>query len=151
MPNAGFPKRVGDRIVYPRSSPEYFALFAREAAAMGARIIGGCCGTTPEHIRAMAEAVKSLRPGETAAAARRVRAARVGARRSAAAAKREPESGLWRKLQAGQFVVSVEIDPPKGISLDRVFEQVDKVMATGQRGHDRHQQRHAGARGHGRA
>ena len=59
MPNVGFPKRVGDRIVYPRSSPEYFALFAREAAAMGARIIGGCCGTTPEHIRAMAEAVKA--------------------------------------------------------------------------------------------
>ena len=49
MPNAGFPKRVGDRIVYPRSSPEYFALFAREAAARGARIIGGCCGTSPEH------------------------------------------------------------------------------------------------------
>src|ERR1700742_4886277 len=62
MPNAGFPKREGDRIVYPRSSPEYFALFAREAAAMGVRILGGCCGTTPAHIRAMAEAVKSLRP-----------------------------------------------------------------------------------------
>ena len=47
MPNAGFPKREGDRIVYPKSSPEYFALFAREAAAMGVRILGGCCGTTP--------------------------------------------------------------------------------------------------------
>ena len=62
MPNAGFPKREGDRIVYPKSSPEYFALFAREAAAMGVRILGGCCGTTPAHIQAMAEAVKSLRP-----------------------------------------------------------------------------------------
>ena len=66
MPNAGFPKRVGDRIVYPKSSPEYFALFAQEAAEIGARIIGGCCGTTPEHIRAMAEAVKKLRPGKSA-------------------------------------------------------------------------------------
>ena len=47
------------------------------------------------------------------------------------AAKREPESGVWRKLQAHEFVLSVEIDPPKGIALDRVFEQVDKVMATG--------------------
>src|SRR6266851_4184666 len=56
MPNAGFPKREGDRIVYPKSSPEYFALFAREAAALGVRILGGCCGTTPAHIRAMAEA-----------------------------------------------------------------------------------------------
>src|SRR5246500_218521 len=69
MPNAGFPKREGDRIVYPKSSPEYFALFAREAAAAGVRILGGCCGTTPAHIRAMAEAVKSLRPAKTHAAA----------------------------------------------------------------------------------
>src|SRR6201996_6724723 len=67
MPNAGFPKREGDRIVYPRSSPEYFALFAREAAAMGVRILGGCCGTTPAHVQAMAEAVKSLRPVKAAA------------------------------------------------------------------------------------
>src|SRR3989475_2794630 len=59
MPNAGFPKREGDRIVYPKSSPEYFALFAREAAALGVRILGGCCGTTPAHIRAMADAVKA--------------------------------------------------------------------------------------------
>ena len=66
MPNAGFPKRVGDRIVYPKSSPEYFALFAQEAAELGVRILGGCCGTTPEHIRAMAEAVKKLRPGKSA-------------------------------------------------------------------------------------
>ena len=62
MPNAGFPKREGDRIVYPKSSPEYFAQFAREAAALGVRILGGCCGTTPAHIRAMADAVKSLTP-----------------------------------------------------------------------------------------
>src|SRR5213595_2476835 len=68
MPNAGFPKREGDRIVYPKSSPEYFALFAREAAALGVRILGGCCGTTPAHVRAMAEAVKSLRPAKSQAA-----------------------------------------------------------------------------------
>src|SRR6516162_4584040 len=67
MPNAGFPKREGDRIVYPKSSPEYFALFAREAAAAGVRILGGCCGTTPAHIKAMAEAVKSLRPAKAQA------------------------------------------------------------------------------------
>src|SRR6202165_1924042 len=67
MPNAGFPKREGGRIVYPKSSPEYFALFAREAAALGVRILGGCCGTTPAHIRAMADAVKSLHPVNQAA------------------------------------------------------------------------------------
>jgi homocysteine S-methyltransferase len=132
MPNVGFPKRVGDRIVYPRSSPEYFSLFARDAVAMGARIIGGCCGTTPQHIRAVAESVKKLRPAEASktAASAKVRV-RSEAPAEAQAAKREPESRLWRKLQAAQFALSVEIDPPKGISLERVFEQVDKVISTG--------------------
>src|SRR5437660_5317700 len=65
MPNAGFPKREGDRIVYPKSSSEYFALFARDAAGLGVRILGRCCGTTPAHIRALAAAVKLLRPAKT--------------------------------------------------------------------------------------
>jgi len=135
MPNAGFPKRIGDRIVYPKSSPEYFALFAREAAQLGVRILGGCCGTTPEHIRAMAEAVKNLQP------------ARPGHRVSVSGnlgehlatdaavvlrvAAREPDSGVWRKIQDGRFVVSVEIDPPKGVSIDRILDQVGRVMASG--------------------
>jgi methionine synthase / methylenetetrahydrofolate reductase(NADPH) len=126
MPNAGFPKREGDRIVYPKSSPEYFALFAREAAAMGVRILGGCCGTTPAHIQAMAEAVKSLRPVAATTVAHV-----DAAPKALAVAEREPESKFWRKLQNKEFAVCVEIDPPKGISLDRVYEQVDKIMASG--------------------
>jgi methionine synthase I (cobalamin-dependent)/5,10-methylenetetrahydrofolate reductase len=135
MPNAGFPKRVGDRIVYPRSSPEYFALFAQEASELGARILGGCCGTTPEHIRAMAEAVKKLRPGNP----RSVRESNDSsieilepAQRVRRVAAREPESKLWSKIQAQKFVVSVEIDPPKGVSIDRIIEQVSRVIACGQ-------------------
>src|ERR1700733_10778089 len=62
MPNVGFPQRAGDRVIYPKSSPEYFDWFAREAVGLGARILGGCCGTTPEHIRAMVQAVKDSRP-----------------------------------------------------------------------------------------
>ena len=131
MPNAGFPQRVGDRTVYPRSSPEYFALFAREAAALGARIIGGCCGTSPEHIRALAAAVRGLPPAAQPVSVKVVSSSSGVAPAKRAVAKREPESGVWRKLQAREFMLSVEIDPPKGISLDRVFEQVDKVMATG--------------------
>jgi methionine synthase / methylenetetrahydrofolate reductase (NADH) len=126
MPNAGFPKREGDRIVYPKSSPEYFALFAREAAALGVRILGGCCGTTPDHIRAMAEAVKSLRPAKSTAIAHSVETVA----KPVVIAEREPESKFWKKLQAKEFAVCVEIDPPKGLSLDRIFEQVDKVMAS---------------------
>jgi homocysteine S-methyltransferase len=127
MPNAGFPKREGDRIVYPKSSPEYFALFAREAAALGVSILGGCCGTTPAHIRAMAEAVKSLRPAKHSAATPLAEVAP----KPAPVLERSPESKFWKKLQSRQFTVCVEIDPPKGVSLDRVYEQVDKIMASG--------------------
>jgi homocysteine S-methyltransferase len=126
MPNAGFPKREGDRIVYPKSSPEYFALFAREAAGLGVRILGGCCGTTPAHIRAMAEAVKSLRPAKVHTSAHSV----ATMAKPAPISEREPESKFWKKLQAKQFALCVEIDPPKGLSLERIFEQVDKVMAS---------------------
>jgi methionine synthase I (cobalamin-dependent)/5,10-methylenetetrahydrofolate reductase len=126
MPNAGFPKREGDRIVYPKSSPEYFALFAREAAALGVRILGGCCGTTPAHIRAMAEAVKSLRPVKVTQTTQVQAAAKP-----APLLEREPESKFWKKLQKNEFAVCVEIDPPKGIALDRVYEQVYKIMASG--------------------
>lgn len=134
MPNAGFPKRMGDRIVYPRSSPGYFALFAKEAADLGARIIGGCCGTTPEHIRAIADAVKKLHPDQHAAAKHASKPAVVldAAERVRNVAARAPESALWGKIQAQKFVVSVEIDPPKGVSIARVVEQVTQVVASGQ-------------------
>ena len=126
MPNAGFPKREGDRIVYPKSSPQYFAEFAREAAGLGVRILGGCCGTTPAHIRAMAEAVKSLRPAKHHSSATVVAAVQP----AAPAQERDPESKFWKRLQKKEFTVCVEIDPPKGISLDRIYEQVDRVMAS---------------------
>jgi methionine synthase / methylenetetrahydrofolate reductase(NADPH) len=128
MPNAGFPKREGDRIVYPKSSPEYFALFAREAAEMGVRILGGCCGTTPAHIRAMADAVKLLRPAKTQATS--TKTAAITLQPVAQIQEKQPESNFWRKLQKKEFAVCVEIDPPKGIALDRIYEQVDRVMAS---------------------
>jgi len=132
MPNAGFPKRVGDRIVYPKSSPEYFALFAQEAAELGVRLLGGCCGTTPEHIRAMAVAVKKLRPPKSGADGKPARVEVLEPQERTKRLKtREPESKLWKKLQAQQFAVSVEIDPPKGVSIDRIVEQVSRVMANG--------------------
>jgi homocysteine S-methyltransferase len=129
MPNAGFPHRMGDRIVYPKSSPEYFALFAREAAEIGVRLLGGCCGTTPEHVRAMADAAKQFLPAKHKAAASVDAVAAVDMTRRVLA--REPESKLWKKIQAGEFVVSVEIDPPKGISTERILEQVGHVMSDG--------------------
>jgi len=126
MPNVGFPQRAGDRVIYPKSSPEYFESFAREAVGLGARILGGCCGTSPEHIRAMVQAVKGMHP---AAGARAVTVVEAPSEARPVAA-REPESALWRKIQAEKFVISVEIDPPKGTSIDRVIEQVQNVMAS---------------------
>jgi methionine synthase I (cobalamin-dependent)/5,10-methylenetetrahydrofolate reductase len=140
MPNAGFPKRMGDRVVYPKSSPEYFAEFAREAAAIGVRILGGCCGTTPEHIAAMAKAVHELGAQPRAGAKSTGLGITIEEPASPAAAQkaaprkpvatREPESGLWRKISQGRFVISVEIDPPKGTSLDRIFDQVDRLVSS---------------------
>ncbi len=133
MPNAGFPKRIGDRTVYPRSSPEYFALFAKEAAEIGARILGGCCGTTPDHIHAMAEAVKKITPASSGARGARAVTETVEvvdpAERVRRAVAREPESKLWKRIQAGKFVTSVEVDPPKGVSIERILDQVTRVMA----------------------
>jgi methionine synthase I (cobalamin-dependent)/5,10-methylenetetrahydrofolate reductase len=135
MPNAGFPKRVGDRIVYPRSSPEYFALFAQEAAELGARLIGGCCGTTPEHIHAVAQAVKKIHL-DKASGVKPVKTRSIEifepAERFRRVATREPDSKLWKKIQAEKFVVSVEIDPPKGVTVERIVEQTGRVMASGE-------------------
>lgn len=127
QPNVGFPQRAGDRVLYPRSSPEYFSSFAREAAASGASIIGGCCGTTPEHIRAIAQAVRDLSPSRDS----RPTASVVLEAPPPAAVRAEPVSALYRKLQAGQFVISVEIDPPKGVNLDRILEAVEQFRRSG--------------------
>ena len=130
MPNAGFPHRMGDRIVYPKSSPEYFSLFAREAAELGVRLLGGCCGTTPEHVRAMATTAKELQPAKHSKTHSTVTAV-PAAHAAAPVHAREPESRLWKKIKDGQFVISVEIDPPKGVGIERVVEQVTNVMASG--------------------
>jgi methionine synthase / methylenetetrahydrofolate reductase(NADPH) len=134
MPNAGFPKRVGDRIVYPRSSPEYFAQFAQEAAEVGVRLIGGCCGTTPDHIRAIADAIKKFSPAKTGGTTASVGASVEvieSAERMRRVSARVPESALWRKIQEKKFVVSVEIDPPKGVTIERIVEQVSRLKASG--------------------
>src|SRR5713226_2790028 len=90
------------------------------------RILGGCCGTTPAHIRAMAEAVKSLRPAKSHPVTQSVETLS----KPVPVAERNPESKFWKNLQAKKFTVCVEIDPPKGLSLDRIYEQVDKVMGS---------------------
>jgi methionine synthase I (cobalamin-dependent)/5,10-methylenetetrahydrofolate reductase len=125
QPNAGFPKRVGGRIVYPLASPELFSEFAREALTLGARLIGGCCGTNPQHIAAVARALRATHdtPSSTAAPPAPIQIV------TATSEEREGESGegperspLLEKLRSGQFVISVQLDPPKGINLTRILK-----------------------------
>jgi homocysteine S-methyltransferase len=129
LPNAGFPFRAGDRVVY-LSAPPYFAQHVRPFLAAGARIIGGCCGTTPAHIRAMRQALDEARAGEAAPAAPGEGAAqglppivRTASPDRADAEQDTPEpTGLLRRLRAGKFVVSVEVDPPRGFNPNKMLE-----------------------------
>jgi homocysteine S-methyltransferase len=118
MPNAGLPQFVEGRYVY-LSSPEYFAEFAARAVGLGARMIGGCCGTTPAHVRAMRERLASHLPAESLPSGAEVRVLEPAAGGETPAENEEPT--LLRRLR-GRFTVSVEIDPPRGI-------QTQKVMA----------------------
>jgi homocysteine S-methyltransferase len=130
MPNAGLPQMVEGRYLY-LSSPEYFADFAARAVALGVRIVGGCCGTTPAHIRAMRDRLASSRPAETLAPGAEVRVLEPAPAPVTLAAEPE-EPSLLRKLRE-RFVVSVEIDPPRGINTLKVMEAA-RLMA--QRGVD---------------
>ncbi|MGH9412419.1 MAG: bifunctional homocysteine S-methyltransferase/methylenetetrahydrofolate reductase [Terriglobales bacterium] len=110
QPNAGKPRNVEGRNLY-MVSPEYLADYARQFIAAGAKIVGGCCGTTPEHIKWIRNYVRSTTPGK-----RRVRVATVAQpdadeRQALPAAER---SALGRKFAAGKFVTLVEILPPRG-------------------------------------
>jgi homocysteine S-methyltransferase len=102
---------VGGRVIYP-SSPEYFSGYARDAAEMGLSLIGGCCGTTPLHIRSMREALDALRIIEPEARRERVE---VGPLRRREMVAPDGPTLFARKL-GQEFVVSVEIDPPKGLN-----------------------------------
>jgi len=108
QPNAGYPARIEGRFIYP-STPAYMAEYARRMVQTGVRVVGACCGTTPQHIAAIREAIKDLRPPEVQPVV-------------VASPRREEKvpppvtapTELSRKL-GRQFVISVEVDPPKGL------------------------------------
>jgi len=127
QPNAGLPREVDGRTMY-MASPEYMAEYAARLIRKGVRFVGGCCGTTPEHIKRMAGAVRALVPGSP-----RVHAA--GAEHSRAEAV-EPvplaeRSGWGRKLAAGEFLTTVEIVPPRGVDPEKMLEGVQLLRDAG--------------------
>jgi methionine synthase / methylenetetrahydrofolate reductase(NADPH) len=107
LPNVGLASLAGERVIFPHATPEYFAEFAAHARELGARIIGGCCGTTPTEIAAIRSAVDEDRSPRTQLVVR-------GRELVVSATEPERETLLQRKLREGEFVVSVEIDPPRG-------------------------------------
>jgi methionine synthase I (cobalamin-dependent)/5,10-methylenetetrahydrofolate reductase len=119
MPNAGAPALVEGRYVY-LCTPEYMASHARRMIAAGVSLVGGCCGTTPAHIKNLVRSVRMLQPSREAAVAleRPVRAAEAPK-----PLPREEKSPLARKLARGQFVVSVELDPPRGADPGAIMDR----------------------------
>jgi methionine synthase I (cobalamin-dependent)/5,10-methylenetetrahydrofolate reductase len=129
QPNAGLPREIDGRKIY-MASPEYVAKYAKRLIQAGAKFVGGCCGTTPEHIRRISDAVHAMSPGRTRT---RIHVERVTARDEGAV---EPmplaeRSNLGRKLAAGELVTSVEIVPPKGIDPGKMLAGVRLLRAAG--------------------
>jgi homocysteine S-methyltransferase len=124
MPNVGLASLAGRRVVFPHATPEYFADFAAHAQELGARIIGGCCGTTPTQIAAIRAAVDERR---------RPTAPLVVRERELVVSAPEPEHEtlLQRKLREGEFVVSVEIDPPRGGTAHAMLELARTLKESG--------------------
>jgi homocysteine S-methyltransferase len=122
LPNAGYPERAGDRLLYP-SDPEYFARLTAECADAGARLVGGCCGAGPEHIRALKQAL--------AEGGRPVRAEPAEPAAEAGPAEPAVESEFSRKLASGKKVVLVELDPPKHMDAEPALEGAEALARAG--------------------
>jgi methionine synthase I (cobalamin-dependent)/5,10-methylenetetrahydrofolate reductase len=138
QPNAGMPRDVGGRSMY-MASPEYMASYARHLVHAGAKVVGGCCGTTPEHIHAMCEGVRPLSPryARTGAATAEIGVGkspvlREGKRTPDVAAVPLTQRSRWgAKLAAGSFVTSVEIVPPRGVDATRMLADVGQLKRAG--------------------
>ncbi len=127
QPNAGLPKQLEERFFY-LSSPDYFARYGKRFVEGGARIVGGCCGTTPEHIRALARSLRAVRP-----------AGRITVKPIKKKGNGEKEiekiptvakSNLGEKIANGELITSVELLPPRGWDLTKIM-QLTKMMEEG--------------------
>jgi methionine synthase / methylenetetrahydrofolate reductase(NADPH) len=125
LPNVGLASLSAGRVVYPHATPEYFADFAAHAARLGARLIGGCCGTTPAEISAIRDAIVQHRE-PSAPIVVRPREERT------APALQRAETRLERMLSAQEFVVSVELDPPRGGNAAGMLDVARLLAASGE-------------------
>jgi homocysteine S-methyltransferase len=124
LPNVGLASLAGSRVVYPHATPEYFGEFAAQARALGAGLIGGCCGTTPTQVEAIAAAIQEER--------RPAGALFVDERALPLPAEgKQAETQLARMLREGEFVISIQLDPPLGGSNHGLLEAARELKANG--------------------
>jgi len=127
QPNAGLPRDVGDRKIY-LASPEYMASYARRMIEAGARFVGGCCGSTPDHIKKIRDYVASVVPRQPSAVVSR---AQVQAPAGVTPTPLAEKSRWGAKLARGELVTSVEIVPPKGVDPAPMLEQCRALKKAG--------------------
>ena len=127
QPNAGNPRDVSGRRMY-MASPDYMAKYAKRLINSGVKFIGGCCGTTPEHIKLVVDAVRALSPGRRSIASLSVEEKTSQAVEAVPLAER---SRWGKKIANGEFVTSVEIVPPKGWHPDKMLEGVQLLKDNG--------------------
>lgn len=125
MPNAGWPEQVGGRIMYAATA-DYFAEYARAYTQAGACIIGGCCGTTPEHIAHIHAAFRGADLAQVGAISVETVEDVVKLTRGQAG-----PTHLSTKLASGQFVLSVEVNPPRGLSVEKILAGARLLAAAG--------------------
>ena len=130
QPNAGRPREVEGRNIY-LCSPEYMASYARRFINNGVRLVGGCCGTTPEHIRHIKLAARALTPPVPRAPAGRAEPGRADTVASATPVPRPEKSRMANALARGTFMVSVELVPPRGYRTEDLLEQARQLRIRG--------------------
>jgi homocysteine S-methyltransferase len=131
QPNAGRPRDIEGRNIY-LSSPEYMASYARRFVLQGVRLVGGCCGTTPEHIRQIKAAVKQADAGRSSSAERvPVDPASTPSIATAAPVPRPEKSQLAAALAAGRFATIIQLLPPKGHVGDEIVDQARALKIRG--------------------
>ncbi len=130
MPNAGLPRNVDGRLLY-MATPEYFDAFARRMIQVGATMVGGCCGTTPEHVRWMARSVRMLKDRVTDSPAIEVKQATPSSNTGELPTPLAEKSAFAKKLAEGKFVVSVEVNPAPGLSADSAIAAAKMLVERG--------------------
>ncbi len=150
QPNAGYPRKVDERLIY-MATPEYFAVYGRRYFKAGVRVVGGCCGTGPEHIKGIADAARMMGGGKATRNVSRLSLVEASedlgnnpippGERSMLAAKvervyrdrvkEEGETEASRRLHRDNFVVSVEVNPPSGLKPRKAIAAAEMLQAGG--------------------